>query len=169
MGTRSTRELPAPFELNVVEPSVQTSSRLELALPATRETVTLIQETAERYLCGELDRCGAVDVLADALIALQEATSNVVRHAYRNGANRGTIVVRVEVVPNLLRFTILDEGPAYDPDEVPPPDFAHPRDGGYGLHLMRMTMSKVACSRRGGRNVLVMEKALSGEASDGGA
>jgi len=73
------------------------------------------------------------------------------------------------VAPGLLRFTILDEGPGYDPDEVPPPDFANPRDGGYGLHLMRTTMSKVACARRGGRNVLVMEKALSGEASDGGA
>ena len=77
--------------------------------------------------------------------------------------------MRAEVTTGLLRFTILDEGPAYDPEGIPPPDFDHPRDGGYGLHLMRMTMSKVACSRRSGRNVLVMEKALSGEASDGGA
>src|SRR5262245_8924123 len=128
MSTRSTRELPAPFDLNVVEPTVQTASRLELSLPATRENVTLIQETTERYLVGALDRCGAIDVLADALIALQEATSNVVRHAYRNGAHRGRIVVRAEVMPGLLRFTISDEGPAYDLDGVPPPDFSHPRD-----------------------------------------
>ena len=71
--------------------------------------------------------------------------------------------MRAELLPTLLRLTVQDEGASYDPARVPPPDFVHPRDGGYGLHLMRSTMSKVAYSKRGTRNVLVMEKALDAE------
>jgi serine/threonine-protein kinase RsbW len=164
-NVRTTGEspIPAASDVAVVDCGTHAESRLELVLPATRENLAIIHETAERFLAGGLERSGSRARLADAMIALHEATTNVVRHAYRDQPEPGSIEVRAELLPTLLRLTVLDEGASYDPSRVPQPDFANPRDGGYGLHLMRSTMSKVAYSRRGGRNVLVMEKALDAE------
>ena len=161
----------AVFDREVpVEPQVEpVFPRIELVVPATREQLALISEVVEGFLCPVLDRLRCGDLAREALVALQEAISNVVRHAYRGQAAPGPIGVRVEVFTRLLRVTVTDEGKSYDPSSVPQPDFANPREGGYGLHLMRATMSKVAYSRRGVRNVLLMEKVLEAGAGESGA
>ena len=168
-SVRTTDEARIPETLDeaLVDRFVRTPPRLELTLPATRENLALIHETCERFLAAELERLGARTTLVDALVALQEAASNVVRHAYRERTIPGPITVRAEIEPRLLRFTVLDEGPGYDPSRVPTPDFENPRDGGYGVHLMRSAMSKVSYARRAGRNLLLMEKVLGGEGSGG--
>jgi serine/threonine-protein kinase RsbW len=149
--------------VQIVDRFVRIAPRLELTLPATREHLALIRDTCERFLAPELERAACRESLGDVLLALQEAISNVVRHAYREQSEPGAVTVRLEVESQLLRLTVLDDGPGYDPAGIPTPDFKNPRDGGYGVHLMRSTMSKVSYARRSGRNVLLMEKALGGE------
>jgi serine/threonine-protein kinase RsbW len=94
------------------------------------------------------------------MLALQEACTNVVRHAYPPPGPPGTIGVKARLTRHLLRFTVTDEGPGYDPATVPPPDFSRPQEGGYGLHLMRKTMSRVTYRRAKGHNELILDKAL---------
>jgi serine/threonine-protein kinase RsbW len=151
-----------------IERGARAAQRLDLALRATRDSLCLIGDVVERFLEPELERLGCKGALQDTLLAVQEACSNVVRHAYRDQPP-GPISIHVEVLPDLLQLSITDEGPGYDPTSVPPPDFARPQEGGFGLHLMRATMSKVAYSRRSGRNVLLMEKVLEAEAVEGAA
>jgi len=168
MGNGRTTEesaIPAVYDTEIVEPLVRVEPRLEIALSATRENLAPIRETAERFLAPEFERRGCRERLPEVLVALQEASSNVVRHAYRDQDEPGSIVVRAELLPTLLRLTVLDEGPGYDPAGVAPPDPVHPRDGGYGLHLIRAIMPRVVYSRRGGRNSLLMEAPL--RASEG--
>ncbi len=150
----------------VLDRGVRADPRLEITLRATRECQSIIGDVIESFLKAELDRRGCRSLLHDALFALQEAIGNVVRHAYRDRADAGPIHVRADVLPHLLQISVADEGPGYDPQGVPEPDFSRPLDGGFGLHLMRATMSKVAYMRRGRRNVLLMEKVLAAEASE---
>ena len=68
--------------------------------------------------------------------------------------------MRAEISPYLLRIAVVDEGRGYDPEAIPAPDPWSPREGGFGLHLIRTTMSKVTYHQRGNQNVLLMEKSL---------
>ena len=140
--------------------SVPVETAFEIALPATRERLAAVRAAIEPLIEPELARCGCTAQFEELMLALQEAMSNVVRHAYSDRTEPGPLYVRVERMPHLLRVTVADEGVGYDPAAVPPPDFEHPREGGFGLHLMQQVMSKVAYSRRDGRNTLLMEKVL---------
>ncbi len=138
------------------------NSDLEITLPAARENLSVVRDSIEPFLTKQLARYGATDVIPDALLALQEAATNVVRHAYGSEVDRGQLRVRAEISPYLLRLTVVDSGPGYDFEAVPKPDVAHPRDGGFGVHLMREAMSRVSYLRRPGRNTLLLEKTLCG-------
>ena len=137
---------------------------LELEMPATAGACAVAHATCEPLLAAHLEACQAPALLADALLALDEAISNVVRHAYPEAAGEGIVRLRVELSPWLIRFVIEDEGPGFDLAAIPPPDFERPVPGGYGLHLMRATMSRVSTRRIGGRNELVLEKAITRDA-----
>jgi serine/threonine-protein kinase RsbW len=133
---------------------------IELSLPATRESLAVIRSAVGSLLDHDFCRRGAGELVLEIQLALQEACTNVVRHAYEDEAAPGPIVVRAEVGPLLLRLEISDEGASYDFASVPPPDFDAPHKGGFGLHLIRSTMSRVSYGRRGSRNTLVLEKVL---------
>lgn len=135
-------------------------NELELTLPATTAALAQVRAAFEPFLAAQLAAHGAAAHLDDVVVALGEAVSNVVRHAYPDRAEAGAMRVRGQVTPWLLRLEIVDEGPGYDLAAIPRPDFDRPRPGGYGLHLMRETMSRVSYSRATGRNTLLLEKAL---------
>lgn len=131
---------------------------VELWLPATRSSLGLIRETLRTFLRQQV---GLSDTeLEIILLAVQEASTNVVRHAYAQCDDVGRIQVRAELDPYLLRVAVADEGPGYDFEGADSPDFDHPREGGFGLHLMRQTMSKVSYLTSGRQNVLLMEKTI---------
>lgn len=139
---------------------------LELTLAASRDSLHVARDLIETFLAAQFGRHGASELLPDMLLALQEAMANVVRHAYAGLPEPGAMQIRLHVSPWLLRCTIVDAGRGFDFDAVPPPDFAHPRDGGYGVHLMRQTMSRVSYRRAPGRNALLLEKALPGSRAE---
>lgn len=132
---------------------------LELTLPATRDSLAILRSAVGALLDHDFRRRGAEELVLEIQLALQEACTNVVRHAYP-GDQAGLIVVRAELESDLLRLEVSDEGESYHFESVPPPDFEAPRDGGFGLHLIRSTMSKVSYGKRGKRNTLVLEKIL---------
>jgi len=140
---------------------------LELRVAASRESLCLVREQVEAFLRHQLDARGRALPLDEVLLALQEATTNVVRHAYRDRDEPGDMAVRVELTPLVVRLFVADHGRGYEPSEVPPPSRHRPREGGYGLHLMRSLMSKVSYVRERHENVLMMEKVLQGGSTDG--
>jgi serine/threonine-protein kinase RsbW len=84
-------------------------------------------------------------MIYDLTLAVDEACSNVIRHAY--GGQAGTIEVRVQSHDGCVRVTIRDWGEAFDPAAVPVPDVGAPLEqrplGGLGLFLMRQAMDDV--------------------------
>ncbi len=101
----------------------------------------------------------------DLQLAVDEACSNVIRHAY--GKQGGPIQVTIEALDGSLRVTIRDWGKAFEPSAVPTPDVTAPLAerplGGLGLYLMRQLMDKLEFSfHETDGNTLVMEKSVRG-------
>ena len=97
---------------------------IRLTLPARAENVAVV-----RHVLGALAEALNLDraVVDDMRLAVTEACTNVVRHAY--GGSEGTIDVVVRPRGELLEVVVTDEGRGLDPS----PDTAGP---GLGLALI---------------------------------
>ena len=87
---------------------------IRLIIPAKPEYVSL----ARLALTG-LSRVRELDAetLADLKLAITEATSNSVRHAYSDGA--GTVEVLYDLRPDRLVIEVSDDGDGFDYDTAP--------------------------------------------------
>jgi sigma-B regulation protein RsbU (phosphoserine phosphatase) len=95
------------------------------------------------------------------VLAVDEASSNVIRHAYRD-CQPGEIELTVTRVRGRLRFRLRDFAPPVDGRCLKPRDLDECRPGGLGINLIDDIMDRWrlrALKRRCG-NVLVMFKRL---------
>ena len=99
-------------------------------------------------------------------LAVREASSNVVRHAYEDGS-RGSVGLRLKVARGGVFIEIRDRGlpiPAARLADARRPariDPENPAEGGYGLRLIEMTMDRVSYRRRrDGSNCVRLYKKL---------
>ena len=83
-----------------------------LRIPAKAEYITLCR-LALTGLCQV--RGIAEDTTADLKLALTEAVSNSVRHAYGPEGD-GSVDVRYELHPDRLGIEVIDDGAGFDPD-----------------------------------------------------
>lgn len=95
----------------------------------------------------------------DVLVALSEACANVHRHAYA-GRRDGRIEIDVRADARTLELRVRDFGCRFVPEEVPEPELEDPREGGYGLFLMRNLMDDVRFGVDGEGTEVVMTKRL---------
>jgi serine/threonine-protein kinase RsbW len=90
------------------------------------------------------------DLVADLVIAVDEAAANIIRHGYPDG--RGPIEIEIERVGRDVVVRVRDEAPAFDPTEWPAPDLTIPLErrpaGGLGIHLTRASVDRIQ-HRRG--------------------
>lgn len=124
-----------------------------------------------QVLCGVR---GAVSPIAGALgfseedcykitLAVDEAITNIIRHAYGGKLNRPIIIEFSKVngqdaAKPGLEIVLSDRGSKPEPDAfkgLPPGEL---RSGGLGLHFMRQSMDTVVHSRVGSTNRLRMVK-----------
>ena len=133
--------------------------RIEIRLPSRADYLGAVRSVVRAFL----EECLAVrlpEEQIDAIqMALQEACINAVRHAHAKDPSK-PLVVGLRAGPGSLEIEVEDFGPGIPPPErqPPPPDPENPREGGYGLFIMRQTMDEVRSERRGGKHVLVLVK-----------
>ena len=133
-------------------------------LKAGRADLADIREFVKR---ASLDFGGAEDPVAELVLAVNEATTNIVTYGYGSGA--GYIDISVAAVGRDIVVTLIDQSPAFDPNRIPTPDIAVPlelrRPGGLGIHLMRSFTDEMVYERKSGLNVLTLRKrdAIAGE------
>jgi serine/threonine-protein kinase RsbW len=135
--------------------------RIEIRLPSRADYLGAVRSVVR----GFVEECLAVRLPEDQVnalqIALQEACINVVRHAHKGDASK-PLVVGVRALPDRLEIEVEDFGPGLPPPEErpPDPDPENPREGGYGLFILRETMDEVVSERRDGKHVLRLVKRL---------
>src|SRR5919206_1065135 len=90
--------------------------RIRLTIPAKAEYITL-----SRLALTGLARLRPLsqDVLGDMKLALTEACTNSVRHAYEGGG--GVVEILYELHPDRLVVEVTDEGEGFEPPAEPSP------------------------------------------------
>jgi serine/threonine-protein kinase RsbW len=122
---------------------------IRLTFPAKAEYVSL----ARLALTG-LSRLRALDpeTLADLKLAITEAASNSVRHAYSDGS--GTVEVIYDLQPDRLVIEVSDDGEGFDYDRRPAPADLEDEltEGGLGIAIIRTIADEFELGRGpGGR------------------
>ena len=150
-------------------PAVPTD-RIEIRLPSRADYLGAVRSILRGFLEECIETRLPEDQVNEVQLALQEACINVVRHAHAKDASR-PLVVAIIASKERLVLEIEDFGPGLPDRSLQPrdPDPANPREGGYGLFMMRQVMDEVRSERRDGKHVLVLVKRLPGGGPGGGA
>lgn len=94
-------------------------------------------------------------------LAVYEAATNIVRHAYEGGSDE-PITMTIEPAADRVIIRLIDRG-RRNPHWPPPDEPAHSGEGGYGLHIIRQVMDEVDYGHDGqNANVLTMVAYLEG-------
>jgi len=131
---------------------------LVLRVPSRTEYLAAIRDVTRRMA----QVAGFDGAQADQLaLAVDEASTNVIEHAYRGAPDR-RIELRFDERGDELRVEVVDDGEAVDPRAVPQVDLrryaSERRTGGLGMHLMGRIMDTVTFRRTARGNVCCMVK-----------
>jgi serine/threonine-protein kinase RsbW len=116
---------------------------VRLTIPARAEYITLC-----RLALTGLARLRPIseELVADLKLALTEATSNSVRHAY--GDVGGCVEISYELYGDRLVIEVNDEGEGFDPSEDGDlGDLDNLTEGGLGIAIIRSIADEFALSR----------------------
>lgn len=142
------------FEPQVVMNPSGSPTRREVVIPsdlaAVRQLQTDIEELLQTCQYGEMEIFGIK-------MATEEALVNAVKHGNQLDPNKNVTVLYV-ISPTHFEIKISDEGPGFDPEDVPDPTAPEnlERPCGRGLLLMRSFMTEVQFHGRG--NSITMSK-----------
>jgi serine/threonine-protein kinase RsbW len=127
---------------------------VEFVIPSDLNEARHIQEIIER----QLEQCHYEDKeIFGIKLALEEAIVNAIKHGNQMDLGK-KIQVRFRVLPDRFDVGVTDEGPGYDPGDIPDPlaDENLERPCGRGLFLMQHYMTEVVVHAPGNR--LTMSK-----------
>ena len=121
------------------------TSVVSLVIPAKAEYIAL-----GRLALTGLLRPLAIEpeVIADVKLALTEACSNSIRHAYADG-REGAVEIRYELLNESLAVEVSDEGGGFDPSllEADPSELD---EGGLGIAIIRAVTDDLSIAPRSG-------------------
>ena len=139
-------------------PSEEHPRLIRLRVPASPEYIAPVRGFLKRVLRIWLGEKAEGMAAYELLVALQEAVTNVIRHAYRGAAGDVEIEARRDPGEETVEIHLRDWGAPFEPEAVPLPDFEHPRPGGYGLYIIRRFTDECAFAREGPANTLRVVK-----------
>src|SRR5690242_9727981 len=119
---------------------------IKLTFPAKPEYITL-----GRLALTGLARLRPVsdETLGDLKLALTEACSNSVRHAYRDG-RQGLVEIRYELHADRLVVEVTDDGEGFDPGELEQNGNDELSEGGLGIAIIRALSDELELGDRDG-------------------
>jgi serine/threonine-protein kinase RsbW len=96
-------------------------------------------------------------------LALEEAVVNGFKHGNREAPGL-TVDLAWRVAPDRVRISVQDQGPGFEPEEVPDPRSPEnlDRPSGRGIMLMRAYMTRVRYNDRGNRVEMEYERPSEG-------
>lgn len=113
----------------------------ELSLPSRIDTVA----TAAAAVAEVLNGLGVSEEATFGIdMAVREAVTNAVIHGNQQDENK-TVDVTVKSSPDAIEISVQDQGPGFNPEEVPDPTAAENilKTSGRGIFFMRTFMDEV--------------------------
>jgi serine/threonine-protein kinase RsbW len=118
-----------------------TAETTELSLPSRIDTVAKAAAAVAEFL----SRSGISDDTAFGIdMAVREAVTNAVIHGNRQDENK-TVDVTLKSSPDAVEISVHDQGPGFNPEDVPDPTAAENilKASGRGIFFMRTFMDEV--------------------------
>jgi serine/threonine-protein kinase RsbW len=117
---------------------------VRLTIPAKAEYITL-----GRLALTALTRVRPLsdETLSDLKLALTEACTNSVRHAYREGRG-GTVEIVYQIEPDRLVVEVTDDGTGFEPSEIEGGGNGDLSEGGLGIAIIRAVADEVEIGER---------------------
>lgn len=138
------------------------STRLEPALSGEKVlfNISLVNQVPElrrlrREIENTLSGTPAQDIIMSVCLAVDEATQNIIRHAFPDDMT-GTIDVSGYLSDTALHISLLDNAPLIDIEKVKPRELDDLREGGLGTHFILEITEHAEWSHDNGRNRLDM-------------
>jgi serine/threonine-protein kinase RsbW len=118
-----------------------TAETTELSLPSRIDTVAKAAAAVAEFL----SRSGLSDEATFGIdMAVREAVTNAVIHGNRQDENK-TVDVTLKSSPDAVEISVHDQGPGFNPEDVPDPTAAENilKASGRGIFFMRTFMDDV--------------------------
>ncbi len=131
------------------------NSGVKLTMPSDPRYLSVVRGTIERFasLIGfDEEDCRWIT------LAVHEALTNVIRHAYQGQADQ-PIEISLEEREGGIEVVLVDHGQGVRPEELSGRPLDELRPGGLGTHMIREIMDKVHYAPLADRNELRMWKA----------
>ena len=133
----------------------------ELIVKSSTDNLSLIRDFTKTAAA---DSGFPEDTIGKIILAVDEACTNVIKHAYKYSPE-GEIILFVKFDKSKFTISITDEGSNFNPGVVPDPDLKEyhkqKRVGGLGMFLMKKLMDEVKyVSLEGKKNQVILVKYL---------
>ena len=93
-----------------------------------------------------LDAGFSVEVIDNIILAVDEACTNIIKHAYKSYPE-GEITIKLKRKDKKFTVVIIDHGVPFKPETIPDPDlqkyYRQHKVGGLGMYLMKSLMDEV--------------------------
>jgi serine/threonine-protein kinase RsbW len=115
----------------------------DLVVKSSTDNLSIIREFTKT----SASDCGCSEELTGKIIlAVDEACTNIIKHAYKYSAN-GDIDINIKLLRSKLIISITDSGDHFNSDSVPTPNLLEyqkqKKSGGLGIFLMKKLMDEV--------------------------
>jgi serine/threonine-protein kinase RsbW len=135
-------------DLPVIETSTPPATReVRLRIPARAEYITLCR-LALSGLAGARELSD--ELVGDLKLALTEAVSNSVRHAYGGDAG-GHVDITFALRPDAIVVEVVDDGAGFDPFAPPSFEGDELSEGGLGIAIIRTIADELELDSQPGR------------------
>jgi serine/threonine-protein kinase RsbW len=140
----------------VQEPLVRSEIEIRSDLEDLCRARAFVREFCRRVPEGLLDE----DDVAGLELAVNEAASNIMKHAYHGRADQ-RIQLDADAFPDRVSIRLHHLGDSFDPAAVAPPALDGSRESGFGIYLITRSVDDVRYSRdERGRNSITLVKRL---------
>jgi serine/threonine-protein kinase RsbW len=101
--------------------------------------------------------------VSDIRLAVDEACTNIIKHAYQYDENQN-VEIKIGLEDDKLWVSLIDTGAAFNPNKYSKPDLKRQmrekKRGGVGVYLIRKLMDKVEYLKKDDYNMIRMFKNL---------
>jgi serine/threonine-protein kinase RsbW len=120
---------------------------LKIQIPSLLENIRIV----ESFIDNVKDKFHIDDdIYGNIMVAVTESVNNAIKHGNKLDKSKNVFLSAISD-ENSLKFTIEDEGPGFNPDDLPDPTAPENLDklGGRGIFLMKHLSDEVSFSKEG--------------------